>query len=53
MTTEQATYRYFKVFIPAILVYAFGSVGLTLTAENIAVSSIALYALSLSFRYSR
>ncbi len=47
MTTEQATYRYFKVFIPAILVYGFGSVGLTLAAENITMPPFVLYALAL------
>ncbi|WP_415403341.1 hypothetical protein [Tateyamaria sp. SN3-11] len=47
MTTEHATYRYFKVFIPAILVYAIGSVGLSWAGNSIPMPQYALYCVAI------
>ncbi len=47
MTAEQATYRYFKIFIPAILVYATGSLGLTWAEGNTPIPPFALYLLAM------
>lgn len=46
MTPEQATYRYFKIFIPAMLVYVAGSVGTVWAADQSLLSPIALYGLA-------
>lgn len=46
MTPEQATYRYFKVFVPAQCVYAAGSIGITWVGENSNLSSTVLYTLA-------
>lgn len=47
MTPEQATYRYFKAFIPAICVYAAGTVSITWLGNRALVPSAALYILAL------
>lgn len=47
MTTDQATYRYFKVFIPAMVVYGASSVGITQITDNMAYAPPLLYALAL------
>lgn len=48
MTPEQATSRYFKVFIPAICVYAAGTAGLTWVVENADLSTGLTYSLALA-----
>lgn len=47
MTAEQATFRYFKIFIPAMLVYAAGSMTTTWMADHMQLSPLALYGLAL------
>ncbi|QTD57948.1 hypothetical protein [Parasphingorhabdus cellanae] len=46
MTTEKATYRYFKILIPAMLIYLAGSIGTTWAADNVSLPPPALYALA-------
>ncbi len=46
MTTEQATYRYFKVFIPSMIGYMIGSIGLTWAADHMNLPPLALYGLA-------
>lgn len=47
MTAELATYRYFRIFIPAICVYAAGSIGITWIGENANPLSAVRYGLAL------
>ncbi|MCR9136556.1 MAG: hypothetical protein NXI27_11210 [Alphaproteobacteria bacterium] len=47
MTPEQATCRYFKAFVPAICVYAVGTVGITWLGSRSLVPSAVLYMLAL------
>lgn len=47
MTTELATYRYFKVFIPAIFVYAIGSLGLAWAEGSLPIPKYALFFLAM------
>jgi len=47
MTTEQATYRYFKVFTPAITFYIAGTLAITWLSDSTVIATGALYALAL------
>lgn len=47
MTSEQATYRYFRVFIPAICIYAASSAAITWIGESAGLPPVALYGLAL------
>ncbi len=46
MTPERATYRYFKVFIPAMCMYAASSIGIAWIGESTALPSVFLYGLA-------
>ncbi|MEP3278199.1 MAG: hypothetical protein ABJN26_15315 [Stappiaceae bacterium] len=47
MTPEQATGRYFKIFVPSMIGYLVGSVGTTWAADNMNLPPAALYGLAL------
>ena len=47
MTAEQATRRYFKIFIPSMIVYLVGTLGTTLAEERLDLPQFALYGLAL------
>lgn len=46
MTTEQATRRYFTIFVPSMIGYMAGTLGVTWAADHMMLSPIALYALA-------
>lgn len=46
MTPEQATSRYFKMFIPAMFVYFVGSLATVWATDNLSLSVLALYGLA-------
>ncbi|MDA7949227.1 MAG: hypothetical protein MPJ78_17335 [Hyphomicrobiaceae bacterium] len=46
MTTEQATWRYFYVFIPSMIVYTAGVFGITWAVDHLALPAFALCGLA-------
>ena len=46
MTPERATGRYFKIFVPAMVGYMAGTLGITWAADNMSLPPVALYGLA-------
>lgn len=46
MTTERATARYFKVLIPAIIIYMAASLGMNWIDDTLQIPRLALYAMA-------